>query len=223
MKYFCMSWVRIAALGGCETAPLHRGYRWYCRGAHSQSVETLTYYLEHSSDCDGNKEARAAGFFYRGLSKTELGLNRDAINDYREALLRVPDFFYASFNLGVEYVRLHEYGLALSMLCASWVSVLKARRGELDESLLWNRKVFLRDQAYCFYYYGMMAIMCGEADELETLLRAVDALEFKVKKIATAREVFRRIASGELSVEEGRNQVKSWLKEIDEGKGCSMG
>ncbi len=100
---------------------------------------------------------------------------------------------------------------------------MKARRGELDESLLWNRKVFLRDQAYCFYYYGMMAVMCGEVDELETLLRAVDTFEFKIKKISTAREVFRRIVTKELSIEEVRNQVKSWLKEIDEGKGCRMG
>lgn len=223
MKYFCMSWFLIAALGGCETAPLHRGYRWYCRGAYSQSVETLTYYLEHSSDCDGNKEARAAGFFYRGLSKTELGLNRDAINDYREALLRVPDFFYASFNLGVEHVRLHEYDLALSMLRTSWASVLKAGRGELDGSLLWNRKVFPRDRAYCFYYYGMAAVMCGEVGELGKLLREAETFEFKEKKVFGAREVFRRIADGDLSLEKGREQVASWLRDLDGKKGRRMG
>ena len=96
---------------GCGTASLHRGYRWYCRGAYGQAVETLTYYLEHSSDTDRNKEARAAGFFYRGLAKAEIGIIQDADADYREALSRVPDFFYASFNIGVGHIRLQQYDL----------------------------------------------------------------------------------------------------------------
>lgn len=187
------------------------------------SIRTFTYYLEHSRDRAGNREERAAGFFYRGLAKTELGRGREAIDDYRDALLRVPDFFYASFNLGVEHVRLHEYDLALSMLRTSWASVLKAGRGELDESLLWNRKVFPRDRAYCFYYYGMMAVMCGEVGELGELLHEAEAFEFKEKKVFAAREVFRRIANGELSLEKGREQVVSWLRDLDGKKGRRMG
>ncbi len=220
LSVFCIG---VLLLNGCETAPLFRGYRWYCRGAYGVSVRTFTYYLEHSRDRSSNKEERAAGFFYRGLAKTELGRSREAIDDYRDALLRVPDFFYASFNLGVEHVRLHEYDLALSMLRTSWVSVLKAGRGELNESLLWNRKVFPRDRAYCFYYYGMAAVLCGEVDELEKLLREAESFEFKEKKVSDAREVFRRIANGELPLEKGREQVVSWLKDLDGKKGRRMG
>ncbi len=205
-------------LCGCETAPLYRGYRWYCRGAYGVSIETFTYYLEHSRDRDGNREERAAGFFYRGLAKTELGRNREAISDYKEALLRVPDFFYASFNIGVEHIRLHEYDSSLLMLRTAWASVLKAGRGELDKSLLWNRKVFPRDRAYCFYYYGMAAVMCGEFSEPEELLRASDEFEFNVKAASDAREVFRKIASGELSPEQGRGKVKSWLCDLEKRK-----
>lgn len=210
-------------LNGCETAPLFRGYRWYCRGAYGVSIRTFTYYLEHSRDRANNKEARAVGFFYRGLAKTELGRGREAIDDYRDALLRVPDFFYASFNLGVEHVRQREYDLAFSMLRTSWASVLKAGRGELDESLLWNRKVFPRDRAYCFYYYGMMAVVCGEVGELGKLLREAETFDFKEKKVSDARAVFRRIANGELPLEKGREQVMSWLMALDGKRGRSMG
>lgn len=187
------------------------------------SIQTFTYYLEHSRDRPNNREERAAGFFYRGLAKTELGRSREAMDDYRDALLRVPDFFYASFNLGVEHVRLQEYDLALPMLRTSWASVLKAGRGELDESLLWNRKVFPRDRAYCFYYYGMAAVMCGEIDELGELLREAESFEFKEKKVSDAREVFRRIAAGDLSLEKGREQVASWLRDLGGKKGRRMG
>ena len=202
-------------LCGCETAPLFRGYRWYCRGAYAQSIAAMTYYLEHSRDRDGNKEARAAGFFYRGLSKTELGRSQEAIADYEEALVRIPDFFYASFNLGVEHVRLHEYDKALPALRKAWASMLKAGRGELEESQLWNRKVFPRDRAYGFYYYGMAAVMCGAVNELGTLLRESESLAFPVKSVSEARDVFRRIVSGELMLEEGRRHVESWLKGLE--------
>lgn len=210
-------------LCGCETAPLFRGYRWYCRGAYAQSIAAMTYYLEHSRDRDGNKEERAAGFFYRGLSKTELGRSREAIADYEEALARIPDFFYASFNLGVEHVRLHEYDRALPALRKAWASMLKAGRGELEESQLWNRKVFPRDRAYGFYYYGMVAVMCGAVNELGTLLRESEALAFPVKSASESREVFRRIVSGELTLEEGRRQVESWLKGLESGRKHTMG
>lgn len=210
-------------LCGCETAPLFRGYRWYCRGAYTQSIAAMTYYLEHSRDRDGNKEARAAAFFYRGLSKTELGRSREAIADYEEALVRIPDFFYASFNLGVEHVRLHEYDRALPALRKAWASMLKAGRGELEESQLWNRKVFPRDRAYGFYYYGMAAVMCGAVDELGMLLRESEALAFPVKSASEAREVFRRIVSGELMLEEGRRQVESWLKGLESRRKHTMG
>ena len=223
LSFFVVSIVGLLLFCGCETAPLFRGYRWYCRGAYGVSIQTFTYYLEHSRDRPNNREERAAGFFYRGLAKTELGRSREAMDDYRDALLRVPDFFYASFNLGVEHVRLQEYDLALPMLRTSWASVLKAGRGELDESLLWNRKVFPRDRAYCFYYYGMAAVMCGEIDELGELLREAESFEFKEKRAADAREVFRRIVSGELSLEEGREEVNSWLKRLGGKKGRRMG
>lgn len=202
-------------LCGCETAPLFRGYRCYCRGAYAQSIAAMTYYLEHSHDRDGNKEERAAGFFYRGLSKTELGRSREAIADYEEALARIPDFFYASFNLGVEHVRLREYDKALPALRMAWTSMLKAGKGELEESQLWNRKVFPRDQAYGFYYYGMTAVMCGAVNELGTLLHEADSIAFPLKCASEARETFRRIASGALTLEEGRHHVESWLKGIE--------
>lgn len=210
-------------LCGCETAPLFRGYRWYCRGVYAYAIKDITYYLEHSRDRDGNKEARAAEFFYRGLSKTELGMCREAIADYEEALVRIPDFFYASFNLGVEHVRLHEYDKALPALRKAWASMLKAGRGELEESQLWNRKVFPRDRAYGFYYYGMAAVMCGAVNELGTLLRESEALAFPVKNATEAREVFQRIVSGELTLEEGRRQVESWLKGLESKRKHAMG
>ena len=172
---------------------------------------------------DGNKEARAAGFFYRGLSKTELGRSREAIADYEEALVRIPDFFYASFNLGVEHVRLHEYDKALPALRKAWASMLKAGRGELEESQLWNRKVFPRDRAYGFYYYGMAIVMCGTVDELGTLLRESEALAFPVKSASEAREVFRRIVSGALTLEEGRRQVESWPEGLESRRKHTMG
>ena len=210
-------------LCGCETAPLFRGYRCYCRGAYAQSIAAMTYYLEHSRDRDGNKEARAAAFFYRGLSKTELGRSREAIADYEEVLVRIPDFFYASFNLGVEHVRLHEYDKALPALRKAWASMLKAGRGDLEESRLWNRKVFPRDRAYGFYYYGMAAVMCGAVDELGTLLRESEALAFPMKSASEAREVFRRIVSGKLMLEEGRRQVESWLEGLESRRKHTMG
>jgi len=204
---------------GCETAPLHRGYRWYCRGAYGQAIETLTYYLEHSSDSDRNKEARAAGFFYRGLAKAEIGRIQDADADYREALSRVPDFFYASFNIGVGHIRLQQYDLALAMFRKSWNSILKAYRGELEDSLLWNRKVFSRDSAYCFLYYGMALVMCEEIDELGTLLKESNTLTFDVNKESVMREVFIRLHSRKLTSEEARLQVKTWLKNLESGRG----
>ena len=210
-------------LCGCETAPLFRGYRWYCRGAYAQSIAAMTYYLEHSRDRDGNREERAAGFFYRGLSKTELGRSRDAISDYEEALVRSPDFFYASFNLGVEHVRLHEYDKALPALRKAWASMRKAGKGELEESQLWNRKTFSRNRAYGFYYYGTAAVMCGAVDELGALLRESEALAFPVKSASEAREVFRRIVSGALTLEEGRRQVEAWLKGLESKRTPAMG
>lgn len=208
--------------GGCETAPLYRGYRWYRRGNYEQSIKTFTYYLEHSSDNSANNEARAAAYFYRGLSKTELGRGHETVPDYKEALARVPDFFYASFNLGVEYVRQQRYEMALQSFGISWNSILKAGRGELDESRLWNRNVFQRDRAYCFYYYGITIVMCGKIDELDSLLRESEAFAFSDKNILKAREIFERIVSEGLTVEEGRECIKPKLKEIENGKGRCM-
>lgn len=100
-RFLCMKNISIILFligifhfSGCETAPLYRGYRWYRRGNYEQSIRTFTYYLEHSSDNSGNnEEERAAAYFYRGLSKTELGRGQEAVTDYKEALSRVPDFF----------------------------------------------------------------------------------------------------------------------------------
>ena len=89
--------------------------------------------------------------------------------------------------------------------------------------MLWNRKDFPRDRAYCFYYYGMAAVMCGEIDELSELLREAESFEFKEKKVFDAREVFRRIAAGDLSLEKGREQVASWLRDLGGKKGRRMG
>ena len=152
-----------------------------------------------------------------------MGRSREAIADYEEALVRIPDFFYASFNLGVEHVRLHEYDKALPALRKAWASMLKAGRGELEESQLWNRKVFPRDRAYGFYYCGMVAVMCGAVNELGTLLRESEALAFPVKSASEAREVFRRIVSGALTLEEGRRQVEFWLKGLESGRKHTMG
>ena len=216
---FILALVSFVFACGCETAPLYRGYRWYRRGAYEQSVKALTYYIEHSSDSSRNKEARAVGFFYRGLAKAELGRIQEAEVDYMEALARVPDFFYASFNIGVGYINQKQYGLALAMFRKSWNSILKAGRGELDESQLWNRNVFFRDRAYCFLYYGMTIVMCGKIDELGVLLNESDMYTFEVKKVSMAQEVFRKISSRKLSIEEGCIYVESWLKDFEKRKG----
>lgn len=55
------------------------------------------------------------------------------------------------------------------------------------------------------------------------LLREAESFVFKEKKVSDAREVFRRIANGELSLEKGREQVVSWLKDLDGKKGRRMG
>ena len=208
--------IGIFHFSGCETAPLYRGYRWYRRGNYEQSIRTFTYYLEHSSDNSGNnEEERAAAYFYRGLSKTELGRGQEAVTDYKEALSRVPDFFYASFNLGVEYIRQQRYEMALQSFRTSWNSILKARRGELDESRLWNRNAFQQDGAYCFYYYGITIVMCGKIDELDSLLREGEVFAFNDKNIFSAREIFKRIVSESLTAEEGREFLKPKLEEIE--------
>ena len=215
-----VSFVLFLFICGCETAPLHRGYRWYCRGAYGQAIETLTYYLdEYSSDNNENKEARAAGFFYRGLSKAELGQIQEADVDYREALARVPDFFYASFNIGVGLIRQQQYDSALEMFRKSWNSMTKAECGELDDSLLWNRKVFLRDRSYCFFYYGMVLIMCGEIDEIGVLLKESERLTLKENRIIVARELFRKVFVRELTLKECRMKVESWLNDLEKGRG----
>lgn len=177
-----------------------------------------SHILDHSSDREGNREARAAGFFYRGLSKTELLQSREAIQDYEEALLRVPDFFYSSFNMGVEYVRLEDFTNSLSAFRRSWNSILKAGRGELDDSLLWNRKVFSRDRAYCFFYYGMAAVMCGQFNELEELIGNSRDFTFTQPQVVEARTLFEKIIKGELTREEGRLQVEAWTMSLNEKK-----
>ena len=138
--------------------------------------------------------------------------------NYKEALSRVPDFFYASFNLGVEYVRQQRYEMALQAFRISWNSILKVERGELNESRLWNRNVFQRDRAYCFYYYGITIVMCGKIDELASLLREGEVFAFNDKNILSAREIFKRVVSEGLAVEEGREYLKPKLKEIENGK-----
>ena len=55
------------------------------------------------------------------------------------------------------------------------------------------------------------------------MLREAESFVFKEKKVSDAREVFRRIANGELSLEKGREQVVSWLKDLDGKKGRRMG
>ena len=209
-------------LCGCATSSLHRGYRWYRRGAYEQSVKTFTYYLEHSSDCDENSEERAAGFFYRGLAKAEMGKGREAYSDYAEALRRVPHFFYASFNMGVWHIRQRQCDLASSMFRKSWDSVLKAGRGELDDSALWNRSVFSLDREYCFYYYGMALVLCGSIDELATLLNESNGFIFQKKNVSVAREIFQKIVSREMTTAEARLQVESWLKDVEKGRRVHM-
>jgi len=212
----------IPFLWGCATSSLHRGYRWYRRGAYEQSIKTFTYYLEHSSDCEENSEARAAGFFYRGLAKSEMGKEYEAYSDYTEAIRRVPDLFYASFNMGIWHIRQRQYDLASSMFRKSWDSMLKAGRGELDDSALWNRSSFTRDREYCFYYYGMALVFCGSADELAALLNESDDLIFQKKNVLVAREIFRKIVSREMTMAEARPQVESWLCGIEKGSRIHM-
>ena len=117
------------------------------------------------------------------------------------------------------HIRLQQYDLALAMFRKSWNFILKAYRGELEDSLLWNRKVFPRDSAYCFLYYGMALVMCEEIDELGTLLKESNTLTFDVNKESVMREVFIRLHSRKLTSEEARLQVKTWLKNLESGRG----
>lgn len=208
---------------GCGPSSLHRGYRWYCRGAYQRSVNTFTYYLNHSSDGDKNCEERAAGFFYRGLAQSEMGKDCEAFSDYAEALKRAPDFFYASFNMGVGYIRQRQYDLACSMFCKSWESVLKAGRGELDDSALWNRSVFPRDREYCFYYYGMALVLCESIDKLSILLEESNKFVFQQKKVLVAREIFHKLVSQEMTIAEIHIQIESWLNDIEKKKRIHTG
>ena len=117
------------------------------------------------------------------------------------------------------HIRLQQYDLAFAMFRKSWNSILKAYRGELEDSLLWNRKVFSRDSAYCFLYYGMALVMCEEVDELGTLLKESNTLTVDVNKESVMREVFIRLHSRKLTSEEARLQVKTWLKNLESGRG----
>ena len=108
--------------------------------------------------------------------------------------------------------------MALQAFRISWNSILKVERGELNESQLWNRNVFQRDRAYCFYYYGITIVMCGKIDELASLLREGEVFAFNDKNILSAREIFKRVVSEGLAVEEGREYLKPKLKEIENGK-----
>lgn len=205
-------------LCGCKSLIAKRGFRYYQRGWYGRSIDTFTYYLTHTEEDEENRALRAGSFFYRGLCKTELGWSEGAIEDYKEAYSREPDFFFASFNLGVEYVRKSEYKVALQYLRAAWKSVLKAERGELEDSLLWNRRTYPTDKEYAFYYYGMVLVACGEHDEFNALMDETKLFSCTKRSPAEMQSLFRKIWLGEVSFAVGQECVEQKLARLNRHK-----
>lgn len=199
------------ALCGCKSLIAKRGFRYYQRGWYGRSIDTFTYYLTHTDESEENRAMRAGSFFYRGLCKTELGWSEGAIEDYKEAYLREPDFFFASFNLGVEYVRKGEYKVALPYLRAAWKSVLKAEQGELEDSLLWNRRTYSTDKEYAFYYYGMVLVVCGERNEFNALMDKAKSFSCTKNSPAEMQSLFRKMRLGDISFTAGQELVEQRL------------
>ena len=168
---------------GCETDSLFRSYRFFQRQQYDKAEGHFTYYLTHTEDRDDNKEYRAAGYCWRGLSRSALKKHEEAISDYKEALLRVPDCFYASFNLGVELLILKRYGESVDSFRIAWAGIQKANRGELDNSKLWNRNTLNLDSEFCFQYFGMLLLRMRDIDGIKVLLEDLKRLSLKITLI----------------------------------------
>lgn len=189
----------LVMLYGCETDSLFRGYRFFQRRQYDRAVSQFTYYLNHSEDREDNKEYRAAGYLYRGLSQSTLGCHELAIADYKDALLRVEDCFYASFNLGVELLKMQEYEKSKMSFLKAWEGILKAKRGDLNDSQLWNRKTLDRDCEFCFQYCGMLLLKMRDLDGLNVLIEDFRKLSMKIKRKST-REMLQIVKE---SIKEG--------------------
>ena len=170
---------------GCETDSLFRGYRFFMRGQYDMAIKQFTYYLNHSDDRDDNKEERAAGFFYRGLAWSMIKHGESAIPDYEAALSRIQDYFYASFNLGVEYFQMQQYVKSQNYFMKAWIGVVKAKNGELDHSKLWNRKSLDIDCEFCFLYCSMVFARTRNLQGLRHLLEDSKAISMTTENKST--------------------------------------
>jgi tetratricopeptide (TPR) repeat protein len=188
-------------ISGCETDSLFRGHRFFQRGQYDRAVRQFTFYLEEDSiDRFDNREYRAAGYCWRGLANSALRKHEAAISDYKEALARVPDCFYASFNLGVELLILKQYAEAVDSFRMAWEGIKKAGRGELDDSKLWNRKTLNRDSEFCFQYLGMLLLQKQDIDGIKVLLADSKKLSLQMNARSTkeALQIMENAVKGEI-------------------------
>jgi tetratricopeptide (TPR) repeat protein len=177
---------------GCETDSLFRAHRFFQRRQYDKAEWWFTYYLDKSEDREDNMEYRAAGYCWRGLARSALSKHEASISDYREALSRVPDCFYASFNLGVELLMSKRYGEAVDYFRCAWAGVQKAHKGELDDSKLWDRNTLDRDSEFCFQYLGMLLLKTRNIDGIKALLDDSKKLPLKMNRQST-KEAYRKM------------------------------
>ena len=186
---------------GCETDSLFRGHRFFQRGQYDRAVRQFTFYLEEDSiDRFDNREYRAAGYCWRGLANSALKNHELAISDYKEALVRVPDCFYASFNLGVELLILKRYRESVESFKIAWAGIRKANKGELDDSKLWNRNTLNRDSEFCFQYLGMLLLQKQDIDEIKVLLADSKKLSLQMNARSTKEtlQIMEKAVKGEI-------------------------
>lgn len=195
---------------GCIRNSLYRGYRFFGRHQYQSAIRQFTYYLDRAEGDEA--EYVAAGYFYRGLSWSALKKSDIAADNYRQAFSLVPYFFGASFNLGVENLRLGKFPESETCFKSSWQSMISAYRGELDKSLLWNRKTFKHDMESCYMYYGMVLVGLGKHDELKTLIATRKDIGIDNVAMDKADRLFNDALFGKISDEQAREFFLRWVK-----------
>jgi hypothetical protein len=81
----------------------------------------------------------------------------------------------------------------------AWEGILKAKRGDLNDSQLWNRKTLDRDCEFCFQYCGMLLLKMRDLDGLNVLIEDFRKLSMKIKRKST-REMLQIVKE---SIKEG--------------------
>ena len=82
------------------------GYSYYEEGLYEEAVEAFSGALELNID--------AESYYLRGVCYSQLGLNDQAIADYNQALVLMPDYAEVYYEKGYSYFLLSQYDSALS-------------------------------------------------------------------------------------------------------------